>query len=52
MIDASYSGYSTLGWAALAVGVTPDYTFSDPDQSERFRRMLAYRTLKALRPSE
>ncbi len=50
IIDASYSGNSTLGWAALAVNAAPDYTFSDPDQSERFRRMLGYRTLIVLRP--
>jgi hypothetical protein len=49
-VDASYSGTTTLGWLGLAANVLPDYTFSDPDQSERFRRMLGYRTLAALRP--
>ncbi len=50
MIDASYHGTTTGGWAALPVNAFPDYTFQDPDKSERFRRWLAYRTLAALRP--
>jgi hypothetical protein len=52
MVDASYSGITTLGWAALAVNVSPDFTSADPDESERFYRMLAYRTLVALRPKK
>jgi hypothetical protein len=51
MVDASYSGTTTLGWGALAVNASSDYTRSDPEQSERFRRMLAHRTLVALRPA-
>lgn len=50
IVDASYTGTTTLGWGALAVNASPDYTRSDPEQSERFRRMLAHRTLVALRP--
>lgn len=50
MIDASYHGTTTGGWAALPVNALPDYTFQNPDNSERFRRWLAYRTLVALRP--
>ena len=49
MVDASYSGTTTLGWAALGIRALPDYTGNEPDQSERFRRMLAYRTLSALK---
>jgi hypothetical protein len=52
VVDASYSGTTTLGWAATAVNVSPDFTFSDPAQSERFRRMLSYRTVVALRPKK
>lgn len=51
-VDASYKGTTTLGWAALAVNVSPDHTSADPDESERFYRMLAYRTLVALRPNK
>ena len=50
LIDASYRGATTLGWAAMAVNVSPNFTYSDPDKSERFQRMLAYRTLIALLP--
>jgi hypothetical protein len=49
MVDASYRGTSTLGWAALGIRVLPDYTGTEPEQSERFRKMLAYRTLSALK---
>ena len=49
MVDASYSGTTTLGWAALGIRALPDYTGTEPEQSERFRRMLAYRTLSALK---
>jgi hypothetical protein len=50
IIDASYRGTTTLGWAALVVNASPEYMQSDPEQSERFRRMLAHRSLVALRP--
>lgn len=49
MVDASYSGTSTLGWAALFIRALPDYTGTEPEQSERFRRIFAYRTLSALK---
>ena len=48
MVDASYRGTSTLGWAALGFRALPGYTGTDPEQSERFRKMLAYRTIFAL----
>jgi hypothetical protein len=50
LVDASYKGTSTLGWAALAVNAFPDHTSSDPEASQRFHQLLAYRTLAALRP--
>ena len=49
IVDASYCGTSTLGWAALGIRALPDYTGTEPEQSERFRRMLAYRTLSSLK---
>ena len=49
MVDASYRGTSTLGWAALGIRMLPGYTGTEPEQSERFRKMLAYRTLSALK---
>ena len=49
MVDAAYRGTSTLGWAALGIRMLPDYTGTEPEQSERFRKMLAYRTLSALK---
>jgi hypothetical protein len=49
-VDASYRGTTTLGLAALVVNASPEYTPSDPEQGERFRRMLAHRSLVALRP--
>lgn len=52
IVDASYSGTTTLGWAALAVNALPNYTYSDPDMSERFQRMLAYGPLVVLRPEK
>lgn len=50
LINASYRGPTTLGWAAMAVNLSPNFTYSDPDKSERFQRMLAYRILSALGP--
>ena len=49
MVDSSYRGTSTLGWAALGIRMLPGYTGTEPEQSERFRKMLAYRTLSALK---
>lgn len=34
------------------LSLAPDNTFGDPEKSERFRQMLAYRTLVALRPEK
>lgn len=51
VIDASYRGPTILGWAALPAAGSPDSTLSDPEKTERFRAMIAYRTLEALRPS-
>jgi hypothetical protein len=50
MVDASYQGTTTLGWAALVVNASPNFTSEAPDQSKRFYQMLAYRTLVALKP--
>jgi hypothetical protein len=50
MVDATYEGTTTLGWAAMAVNTSKNHTSGDPEESERFRQMLAYRTLSALRP--
>lgn len=52
MVDASYKGMTTLGWAALAINLSPTHTSENPDESERFYRILAYRTLVALRPKK
>lgn len=52
VINASYSGKSTLGLASTAINVSPAYTRGDPHKSERFRQMLAYRILNALRPKK
>jgi hypothetical protein len=49
MVDASYSGTTTLGWAGLGVRALPGYTGTEPVQSGRFLKMLAYRTLAALK---
>jgi hypothetical protein len=48
MVNASYSGTSTLGWAGLGMRALPGYTGAEPEQSDRFLKMLAYRTLAAL----
>ena len=52
IVDASYKGSTTLGWAAPGVALSPDYCLKKPDQSKRFREMIAYRTLQALRPNK
>lgn len=49
MVDASYSGTTTLGWAGLGVRALPGYTGTEPEQSGRFLKMLAYRTFAALK---
>jgi hypothetical protein len=49
-VDAHYRGTSTLGWAGLAIAATPNYSGGDPEDTPRFREMLAYRILVALRP--
>lgn len=49
MVDASYSGTTTLGWAGLGVRALPGYTGMEPEQSGRFLKMLAYRTFAALK---
>ena len=49
MVDASYSGLTTLGWAAIPINLLPGYTGGDPDASERVREMLAYQVMSAVR---
>lgn len=49
MVDASYSGTSTLGLASIAFLATSNYTSSVPEQSKRYRQFLASRTLSALK---
>ncbi len=49
MVDASYSGTTTLGWVALGISALPGYTGTEPEQSTLFMKMLAYRTLAALK---
>lgn len=50
MVDASYSGTTTLGWAAIFMNLLPNFTSSEPEESERFHQMLSYRILSALHP--
>ena len=49
-VDAHYSGTTTLGSAGLAFAALPNYSLYGPERTKRFREMLAYRTLVALRP--
>ena len=49
-VDAHYSGTTTLGSAGIAIAALPSYSLYDPERTKRFREMLAYRTLVALRP--
>ena len=51
VVDAHYSGTSTLGWVALPIAALPNHSLIEPEHTRRFREMLAYRTLVALRPS-
>ncbi len=51
-IDCSYRGTTNLGWAAVVVNASPSHTPSTPEQSKEFTRLLAYRTLVALRPEK
>ena len=50
IVDAHYRGTSTLGWIGLAIAASPNQTRGDPEETKRFRDMLAYRSLVALRP--
>ena len=50
-VRAHYSGTSTLGWVALPIAVLPTHSLIEPEHTKRFRDMMAYRTLVALRPS-
>jgi hypothetical protein len=52
LVDASYRGTTTLGWAALGTGSLPGFTLGSPEESERFKEMTAYRTLRALEENE
>lgn len=49
-VDAHYRGTTTLGSAGLAIAALPSYSLYGPERTKRFREMLAYRTLVALRP--
>jgi hypothetical protein len=49
MVDATYSGLTTLGWAAIPINLLPGYTGGDPDASERVQEMLAYQVISAVR---
>ena len=51
IVDAHYRGTTTLGWVSLGISALPSYSLSDPEDTQRFRDMLAYRTLVALHPS-
>ena len=46
------TGDMTLSMRSAAVNLSTDFTSSDPDPSERFHKMLLYRTSEALRPEK
>lgn len=49
-VDATYSGKTTLGWAAIAINSSANFTSGDPEDTERFKNMLRYRILNTIRP--
>jgi hypothetical protein len=50
LVDAHYRGKTTLGLPGLFIAASPHYSVSRPERSRRYRELLAYRTLSALRP--